>query len=97
VQLLQLEPNPSFLELYSRIPVLYAMHCNSEFISWHRIDPQPGRLRRSGEQSTGGRNPVYLAIDPTNQSLVIATYRALLVRIMPWMFALHLRWTVGRL
>ena len=74
VQLLEGLVNPSFLAFDRSRRFLYAVHGDESQVSAFRIDRTDGRLLLLGTQTTGGRNPVHLATDPTNRWLVIANY-----------------------
>ena len=75
VHLSEGEVNPSFLAIDRPGRVLYAVHGgDTELVSAHRIDPSSGTLTRINQQSTGGTNPVHLALDPTGRWLVVASY-----------------------
>ena len=74
IQLLADEINPSYLAIDARGRCLYAVHADSDVVSAFGIDPREGTLTLANRQSTGGANPVHLAIDPTGRFLTIANY-----------------------
>jgi 6-phosphogluconolactonase (cycloisomerase 2 family) len=54
--------------------MLYTVHGDSSEISAFRIEPKDGRLSPVNQTSTNGKNPVHLAVDPTNRFVVIANH-----------------------
>jgi 6-phosphogluconolactonase (cycloisomerase 2 family) len=66
--------NPSYLAFGRTHRTLYAVHGDSSEVSSFRIDPGTGRLGFLNRQSTHGKNPVHLTVDPTNRFLVIANH-----------------------
>ena len=65
--------NPSFLALAPDSRRLYAVHGDTEWVSAFAIRPD-GTLEPLETQSTGGRNPVHLAIHAPSRSLIVANY-----------------------
>lgn len=65
--------NPSFLALAPDGDRLYAVHGDTEWVSAFEIC-RDGTLELLGTQSTGGRNPVHLAIQEPSRSLIVANY-----------------------
>jgi 6-phosphogluconolactonase (cycloisomerase 2 family) len=49
----------------------------------YAIDKQTGQLTPLNRQSCGGKNPVHLAVDPTNRFIVTANYGAGSVGVVP--------------
>lgn len=74
VQLLDGLVNPAFLAFDRSRRFLYAVHGDLSEITGFSIDPQSGRLTQLNHQSTEGKNPVHLAIDPTNRFVVVANH-----------------------
>ena len=75
--------NPSFLALDSKRSVLYAAHGYLDGVSAFRIDPGSGRLTFLNRQSTKGKNPAHLTVDPTDRCIVTANYGAGAVAVLP--------------
>ena len=75
--------NPSFLALDRERRFLYSVHADLDEVSAYAIDKQTGQLTPLNRQSCGGKNPVYLAIDPTNRFIVTANYGAGSVGVVP--------------
>jgi 6-phosphogluconolactonase (cycloisomerase 2 family) len=75
--------NPSFLTLDRAQKHLYAVHGDLSDISAFAIDPLSGKLQLINRQSTQGRNPVHLAIDPTGHFVVVANYASGSVVTLP--------------
>ncbi len=74
-------PNPTFLALSPRRPVLYAISEVSEFgkrkggfASAYRIQPKSGELVLLNQQSTGGPGPCHVSVDRTGQVVLVANY-----------------------
>jgi 6-phosphogluconolactonase len=83
IQLLAGEINPSFLAVDARGRALYAVHADTDQVSAFAIDARSGELALMNRQSTGGANPVHLAIDPTGRFLVVADYATGGVAVVP--------------
>ena len=75
--------NPSFLALNRGATRLYAVHGDMEEISALRIEPGTGRLSSLNRQSTGGRNPVHLALDPTERFIVVSNHLSSSLAVLP--------------
>ncbi|UPG74821.1 lactonase family protein (plasmid) [Roseomonas gilardii subsp. gilardii] len=75
--------NPSFLCFDRQGRFLYTVHGDSTEVSAFRIDPGNGRLSLINRQSTEGKNPVHLAVDPTNRFLVIANHITSTLALLP--------------
>ncbi|MFE0756991.1 lactonase family protein [Inquilinus sp. NPDC058860] len=83
---LQLVPdlvNPSFLAFDRTQRFLYTVHGDSTEISAFAIDPETGELRFVNRQSTEGKNPVHLAVDPTNRFVVVANHVTSTIALLP--------------
>jgi 6-phosphogluconolactonase (cycloisomerase 2 family) len=66
--------NPSFLARNKAGDRLYAVHGDYEDISAFKIDAVSGTLTFLNRQSTGGKNPVHLALDPTEKWVVVSNH-----------------------
>ena len=64
--------DPSFLTLDRSGRFLYCVHGDSSEISAFSIDPGTGTLSFINQESTQGRNPVHLSVDPGNRFIVVA-------------------------
>src|SRR5882724_10167318 len=82
LQLLKEVVNPSFLALDQRERVLYSAHGEGDEATAFQIDTPSGRLSVLNRQSTGGKNGVSLAVDPTNRFLVLANYSSGTVAVL---------------
>ena len=60
--------NPSFLALNAAATRLYSVHGDRTEATSFAIDPADGTLSLLNRQSTGGYNPVHLALDATGSS-----------------------------
>ncbi|NTJ61806.1 lactonase family protein [Agrobacterium rhizogenes] len=74
IQVLATEENPSFLALHPALDLLYSVHGDFDLATSYGISPD-GRISPLGKQSTKGRNPVHLAIDPGRRWLVVPNYK----------------------
>jgi 6-phosphogluconolactonase (cycloisomerase 2 family) len=83
VQLLGELVNPSFLAFDRTSQFLYAVHGDLSDISAFAVDRTTGKLSPINRQSTGGKNPVHLAIDPTNRIVVIANHITSTLALLP--------------
>lgn len=83
VQLLGDLVNPSFLAFDRTRRFLYTVHGDLSDITAMAIDPGSGRLRVIGRQSTEGKNPVHLSIDPSNRFVVVANHITSTVALLP--------------
>ena len=66
--------NPSFLALNKAGDRLYAVHGDCEEISSFVVDRSTGRIEFLNRQSTQGKNPVHLALDPTERFVVVSNH-----------------------
>ncbi len=75
--------NPSFLALDRRARFLYSVHGDTSQATAFAIELRTGQLTLINQQGTGGKNPVHLAVDPTNHFLVVANYSTGSVAVLP--------------
>ena len=75
--------NPSFLAVDRDQRFLYSVHADLDEVSAYTIDKASGQLTPLNRQSCGGKNPVYLSIDPGNRFIVTANYGAGSVGVVP--------------
>ncbi len=66
--------NPSFLARNKAGDRLYVVHGDCEDISAFKIDAASGKLEFLNRQSTEGKNPVHLALDPTEKFVVVSNH-----------------------
>lgn len=66
--------NPSFLALNRAGDRLYTVHGDSSEVSAFAVNRQDGRLELLNTQSCEGRNPVHLALDPSERHLVVSNH-----------------------
>lgn len=74
VQLVEDLVNPSFLALNRRGDRLYAVHGDRSEVSAFRVDQGNGQLSFLNRQSCEGKNPVHLALDPSERFLVVSNH-----------------------
>lgn len=75
--------NPSYLARDRQGRVLYTVHGDASEISAFRIDPEDGRLSFLNSQSTEGRNPVHLALDPSERFVVVSNHISCTLAVLP--------------
>lgn len=66
--------NPSFLALNRAGDRLYSVHGDRSEVSAFVVDRQSGQLTFLNRQSCEGKNPVHLALDPTERFLVVSNH-----------------------
>ncbi len=69
--------NPAFLAFDHQRRFLFAVHGDGSEVSAFAIDTKTGMLRFLGKQACQGKNPVHLAVDPTNKFLLVANHLTL--------------------
>ena len=85
-QHLQLVPglvNPSFLALGRDKRFLYTVHGDSSELSSFAVDAASGRLAPLNQQTTRGKNPVHLALDPTGRFMVVSNHVTSSLAVLP--------------
>jgi 6-phosphogluconolactonase len=75
--------NPSFLVVDRAQRFLYSAHGDLTEISAFAIDRSSGKLGFLNRQSSGGKNPAHLAIDPGGRFVVTANYAAGSISVLP--------------
>jgi 6-phosphogluconolactonase (cycloisomerase 2 family) len=83
VQLLDDLVNPSFLAFDRTRHFLYAVHGDLSDISAFAVNRTTGQLAPINRRSTGGKNPVHLAVDPTNRFVVVANHITSTLALLP--------------
>ncbi|WP_205300258.1 lactonase family protein [Pantoea sp. Tr-811] len=66
--------NPSFLALNRAGDRLYTVHGDQSDVSAFAVDKASGRLSFLNRQSCEGKNPVHLALDPSERFLVVSNH-----------------------
>lgn len=75
--------NPSFLALSNNGERLYTVHGDLSDISAFAVDKATGKLEFINRQSTQGKNPVHLAIDPTGKYIVVSNHIGASLAVLP--------------
>ncbi|WAL84247.1 lactonase family protein [Pandoraea sp. XJJ-1] len=75
--------NPSFLALNRAGDRLYTVHGDLSDISAFAVDRTTGRIEFINRQSTHGKNPVHLAIDPTGKYIVVTNHIGASLAVLP--------------
>lgn len=83
VQLLDGIVNPSFLCFDREQKFLYAAHGDMDYVSAFAINLTDGKLTELNREKCGGANPVHVAVDGTNQHLIVSNYNSGGVAVMP--------------
>ncbi len=85
VQLVSNVINPSFLCLDREQNFLYSVHGDMDYVTAYAINPADGSLTELNREPCGGTNPVHVAVDQSNQFLVVSNYTSGSVSVMPMM------------
>jgi 6-phosphogluconolactonase len=83
VQLVKDLVNPSFLALSQDGEHLYTVHGDLSEISAFTVDKTSGKLTFLNRQSTEGKNPVHLAIDPSGRYVVVSNHIGASLAVLP--------------
>jgi 6-phosphogluconolactonase (cycloisomerase 2 family) len=83
VQLVKDLVNPSFLAFDRKHNFLYSVHGDFSEVSAFLVDKPTGTLSFLNRQSTLGKNPVHLAVDPTNRFLIVGNYETGTIAVLP--------------
>jgi 6-phosphogluconolactonase (cycloisomerase 2 family) len=83
VQLVRDLVNPSFLALDKTGAHLYAVHGDMSDISAFKVDRATGQLEFLNRQSTGGKNPVHLAIAASGRHVVVSNHLGSSLAVLP--------------
>ncbi|MEM5316359.1 lactonase family protein [Paraburkholderia sp. JHI869] len=83
VQLVKDLVNPSFLALSANGERLYTVHGDLSDISAFKVDKASGSLTFLNKQSTEGKNPVHLAIDPSGRYVVVSNHIGSSLAVLP--------------
>jgi 6-phosphogluconolactonase (cycloisomerase 2 family) len=75
--------NPSFLALNRNSDRLYTVHGDGQTCSVLAVDPVHGTLTKLQTQSCEGRNPVHLALDPSEQHLIVSNHLTGMLVVLP--------------
>lgn len=83
VQLVKDLINPSYLALSRDGQFLYTVHGDESEVSSFKVDRATGQLQFLNKQSTQGKNPVHLALDPTGRYLVVTNHIGSSLAVLP--------------
>ncbi len=83
VQLVDGVINPSFLCFDREQKFLYAVHGDMDYVSSYAINPDNGTLTALNREACGGTNPVHIAVDKSNQYLIVSNYTSGSVAVLP--------------
>jgi 6-phosphogluconolactonase (cycloisomerase 2 family) len=83
VQLVRDLVNPSYLALSRDGTRLYTVHGDESEVSAFAVDRATGRLSFLNRQGTEGKNPVHLALDPTERHLVVTNHLGASLAVLP--------------
>jgi 6-phosphogluconolactonase (cycloisomerase 2 family) len=75
--------NPSFLAFDRQRKFVFTVHGDASEISAFKIDEKAGTLTPINQESTQGKNPVHLMVDPTNRFIVVANHITSTLAVLP--------------
>ena len=75
--------NPSYLLLNRAGDRLYSVHGDLDYISTFSVDKKTGQLAFMQQQDCQGKNPVHLALDPTEKFLIISNHWTSTLAVLP--------------
>ena len=75
--------NPSYLTLSADGTRLYTVHGDEMEVSAFSVDRVTGKIAFLNRQSTQGKNPVHLAIDPSGKFLVVTNHIGSSLAVLP--------------
>ncbi|EJL77875.1 3-carboxymuconate cyclase [Polaromonas sp. CF318] len=75
--------NPSFLALSADGEFLYTVHGDDTEVSAFKVNRSSGLLTFVNRQSTQGKNPVHLALDPTGRFLIVSNHIGASLAVLP--------------
>ena len=75
--------NPSYLLLNRAGDRLYSVHGDLDYVSTFSVDTKTGQLSRLQQQGCEGKNPVHLALDPTEQFLIVSNHWTSALAVLP--------------
>jgi 6-phosphogluconolactonase (cycloisomerase 2 family) len=75
--------NPSYLALSKDGTRLYTIHGDESDISSFAVDRTSGKITFLNRQSTQGKNPVHLAIDPSGKYMVVTNHIGASLAVLP--------------
>lgn len=75
--------NPSFLALNKAGDRLYTVHGDQHEVSVFSVNSSDGTLMHLQTQNCGGKNPVHLALDPSEQFLVVSNHLSSRIAVLP--------------
>jgi 6-phosphogluconolactonase len=83
VQLVSGLLNPSFLAFDRSRCFLYAVHGDASEISAFAVSQDTGELAFINRETTLGKNPVHLSVDPSNRFIVVANHITSSLAVLP--------------
>src|SRR5262249_47296499 len=66
-----------------QLKFLFTVHGDASEISSFRIDDKAGTLTAINQESTQGKNPVHLTVDPTNRFILVANHITSTIAVLP--------------
>ncbi|CAN7762239.1 MULTISPECIES: lactonase family protein [unclassified Variovorax] len=75
--------NPSFLAMSRSGEFLYTVHGDQSEASAFKVDRNTGLLTLINRESTQGKNPVHLALDPAGRYLVVSNHIGASLAVLP--------------
>jgi 6-phosphogluconolactonase (cycloisomerase 2 family) len=75
--------NPSYLLLNKAGDRLYSVHGDLDYLSTFSVDKKTGHLTLMQQQQCEGKNPVHLALDPTEKFLIVSNHWTSALAVLP--------------
>ena len=75
--------NPSYLLLNRAGDRLYSVHGDLEYVSTFSVDKNTGHITLLQQQDCQGKNPVHLALDPTERFLIVSNHWTSALAVLP--------------
>jgi len=75
--------NPSYLLLNRAGDRLYSVHGDLDYVSTFSVDKKTGHLSFMQRQDCQGKNPVHLALDPSEKFLIVSNHWTSALAVLP--------------
>lgn len=75
--------NPSYLLLNKAGDRLYSVHGDLDYLSTFSVDKKTGHITLMQQQHCQGKNPVHLALDPTEKFLIVSNHWTSALAVLP--------------
>ena len=75
--------NPSYLVMNKERTHLYSVHGDLDYATAFQVNSNTGEITKLNSQTTHGKNPVHLALDPTEQFLIVSNHLGGSLAVLP--------------